>query len=261
MSALDEFIYEDESITTSVSSMIFSIIILSASVLFSLILVFKLRKTMDAMSDFRDIIKNVYIIQLSLTLRFIISLIDFIIWYDSSGELSLNGIFESLIWLVPITLTAYMIYRKNLIIIPKGRETRRKGLIRIFSILLLTAVIILYIVNILGAPFIWEYVIYGFIAFELLILVYLIYQEFNFINSGINKIRLNILLLVYISFAGYIITIIILYSLIPILYPSGLLPTWYHNLIIILITASPIMISLGFYWLVHTPDFMRKRNN
>lgn len=259
MDELNQYIFEHESITTAESSMIFSLVILIIAITFSVILTYKVRKTMTSRPEFRDVIKLVFYIQLALTVRFVISFIDYYIWFASSGEYSLNGVYESIIWLAPIILTINMIYSKNIIIIPRVRETRRKGLILANMIFFISSIILFFAINLLDFALFWEILIYGVMVVELLFLIYLIYLEFNFLNSGINKIRLNTLMLVYITFAVYLLTIMVLYGLIPILYPSGVLPTWYHNMIIILITASPILISLGFYWLVHTPEFMRKK--
>lgn len=258
-----EFIVEDEDSTvrSGENLLIVSIVLLFFGLCVSLFLVYTIRKNKPELLDMHDLITPVYRIQILLTLRYFIAMMDYVVLLISDEKYSLNDVYEYAIW--PLFLIQFwrLISNKDLIQISRQRVYRFDLLYRIMIISIL-----LSIPFIITSNFIIKNLILEIITFiPLLIFSYFIYRmvkiESEVVISKINKIRLEHLKETW----KYIIIHFLAWAIgNPILLEFRDERTAYTLIYIIqavIMNLSPIFVGLSIYWAIFIPKRSRSRHN
>ncbi|MHA2274505.1 MAG: hypothetical protein ACXAC2_01960 [Candidatus Kariarchaeaceae archaeon] len=251
---------EDEEIRAEPYSVILAIIFLLIGMLVSIILCLNIRKNLSQLEEIKDVVVPVYNIILLNIVRYIVSLIDFIVWYITDGDYSLNGFYESMLWFFVFRQFYIIVSHQNLIQFSRSRITRYNTMILVLRWFLVFGAVLIFVINFVFNSVILE-TLYLIIAFIISLgIVRIIKTEINNMESIINKIRLGFLYSLWYYFLIYFLAIIIGYGLMEVLFPDGNIDGVYFSIVAFFLNLSPIMIVLSAYWSVFIPDRSRRKH-
>lgn len=249
---------EEEEYRAEPYSVVLAIIFLILGVIVTGYLFFKIKRNVDQLEEIKEVLIPVYYMLMILTLRYIVSLIDFLLWYRSDGDESLNGYYESMLWFLLMWQFYIIISDQNLIQISRTRVERYNLILKVIKGFLIFGVITLIIVNFASDSIVFE-MFFWIIWFSYSILIFRILNiEINNMTSKINKIRLKYLYRLWYYFLIYFLSIIIGYGLMPTLFKDGNINGIYFTVFASFMNLSPIMMSFSLYWAVFIPDKARK---
>ncbi len=252
-------IFGDEEIRAESYSVLIAILFLILGIIISTYLTFRFRRDLQDLKEIKFVILPVYHITWLLLLRYIISLVDFIIWYVDDGETSLNGFYESILWLIIMIKLYTIISDQELIQISRIRIERYHLILLMLRILFILSTVIIFILNFIISNNLLE-------TFSFVLLFIISYQIYNIMKiemenakSVINKIRLKFLIDFWKFFLIYFLATIIGYGLMGTLYPNGDIDGIYFTVVALFLNLTPIMIALSIYWSVFVPQRTRRK--
>ncbi|MCY3410642.1 MAG: hypothetical protein INQ03_03295 [Candidatus Heimdallarchaeota archaeon] len=260
MNYLVELFLEPETISTSYTGYVSSLVILLFGILHSFFITRKVRHIATYFKDFQAVLKGMYRIQIALLFRFIISFIDYLIWFFTFGEYSLKGFFESMLWVFVMYYLLMLVWRQQLINFPKDREGRRKHLSRTIITFILILAVGLTINDFYLKSVKFETIMYIFLIITLIFAGILFFREFLEVNKGILRARFIMLNFLFLTGAIYILYTTIFWNFVMLnRFPDGNIDPLYHSIVFIFYNMIIIIISIEFYWFISMPSFIKKR--
>lgn len=176
----------------------------------------------------------------------------------NDGKTSLNGYYQSMLWVAILFKFYTIVSDQDLIQISRSRIERYNLILKMLKLFLIGGSIVLFIENFLIMNIILE-TFYLIILFGICFQIYRIVKtERENIKSKINKIRLNYLLDLWRYFLIYFFAVIIEYGMMDALFPDGKINGLYFTVVAFFMNLSPIMIALSVYWSVFFPKKTRK---
>ncbi len=261
----DFLFLEDEEIRVVNYTLIFAIIILAICSIVNLYLIYriysslKILESIDMSLELNEIIGPIFRMTLFFGIRYIISLFNFTIWYFTNQETSLNGAYETLIWLFILREFWLITSNQKLVQIPRKRFVKFSRIHSFLLFFIFTASVALVVQN-----FIVETIIFQILFFIPIIIIgyflyYFIKIEIDNTDSKINKIRLGHLNTSWSFMIIHVLAITIGYGLMPIIFPENQISGPYYLIVILLMLPSPLLAAISVYWSVFIPKWSRNK--
>ena len=259
MSWLEFLLFEDELYTTTQISTTINVGMLIIAFIINLTLTLKLYRIRKQWTNFGEVIVPVFYINLMNTFRFLLSIINHSILIMTDQERSLNGFYESCMWIFFVYYSLELIKDSRLFYI--GKERMRAHRIRILAIKLFILVIfiVLLLINFVQRFFALEIVLLSSLLGYAIILIYTFRQEINNSESTLVKLRFHLYSLAWIYFILYLATFVIGFTIQGIIFPDTFMPTWFSLILYSGFLIFPLIASFMFYWSIFTPNYYKKK--
>lgn len=257
---------ENEELEVENYALIAAIFILGICTTINIYLVYRTYRSLkiinlaDQSLELSEIIKPIFRMIMFFAVRYLISLANFLIWYFTNQKRSLNGAYETVIWLFILREFWLIISNQKIVQIPRKRFPKFHRIHNFIQVFMLTAGIALVIQNFVVESIIFQLLFFIPILIVGAFLFYLLKIEIKNTESKINKIRLSHLNTSWSFMLIHILAITIGYGLMPVLFSNNEIPGPYYIVVIILMLPSPLIAAISVYWSVFIPKRSRAKH-
>ena len=254
-----QYLSEKEELYTTEASMRLILAIIWIGLIISIFISVLIYKRSRFAETFNEMIRPILNISLLMSLRFVFSLIDYYVWYYSSGEYSLIGVFENSTDIGIFYFNLVLLENRNLVRIPRNREDRFRSVVLFFKISLLIGLVLTLINEVFMNTGIVGTLLYVIIIGLLMVILFVFRREVQDNSSKIIKVRLTLMSQGLLAFIGYLLTFVFGYSYMAFTYPDGNIPSAIIISINFGLVLFPVLWQLWFYWALAIPAWARKR--
>lgn len=219
---------------------------------------FQIRNNLRQLEPLKDIIRPIYIINFVLVLRYLILLIDFIIWLASDGEYSLKDFYQNLMWLIIVYESRKILDNQDFIQVTNLRNPILNELLQRMTTVIAVALIFTVVSSFILESLIFE--IFGYLLF--VAAVFVLYKRFKeeqaASSSKLVKLRWDYYSWAWLLAFAYVLTTALSAAIILMIYSDEIDSTFFI-VFQLLNNIIPLAISFNFYWFVFLPERGRRR--
>ena len=255
-----EFLFlEEDTYSTSQTSTAINIGLLTTAFLINLFLVIRILRIRQNWNKFPEIIHPVLYINIASTFRFFLSIMNHTVIYITEQEQSLNGFYDSCMWLLMIYFSLDLIKDSKLFYVGEKRQSFHRA--RIFAIyfFIILGFIILILVNFVSQFAALELLILLVLPTYALILFKTFRTEIALTDNKMVKLRFHLYSMAWLNIVLFVVTFILGFGLQEPLFGTTVLVDWYSIPLRVLFALFPLIASFMFYWSIFTPKYYKDK--